>query len=46
MGALPAAKKGTVLVDMTTSEPSLGGEISEVAAAKSMPSMPRFPAAT
>src|SRR5438876_1683356 len=33
-GALAGSKKGTVLVDMTTSEPSLAREISEAAAAK------------
>src|SRR5437870_11472119 len=38
-GALAGSKKGTVLVDMTTSEPSLAREISEVAAAKGVHSV-------
>src|SRR5437762_5704016 len=33
-GALAGSRKGTVLVDMTTSEPSLAREISEAATAK------------
>ncbi len=38
-GALAGARKGAVLVDMTTSEPSLAVEISEAAAAKGVHSV-------
>ena len=47
-GTLAGAKPGTVLVDMTTSEPALAIEIDQAAKAKgtSTPSTPRSPAAT
>jgi 3-hydroxyisobutyrate dehydrogenase len=38
-GALSAARPGTVLVDMTTSEPSLAGEIYQAAQAKEVESV-------
>jgi 3-hydroxyisobutyrate dehydrogenase len=38
-GALPGSKAGTVLVDMTTSEPSLAREIAEAARAKGVASV-------
>src|SRR5262249_46449314 len=38
-GALPGSKAGTVLVDMTTSEPSLAREIAEAARAKGVASI-------
>lgn len=38
-GVIPAAKPGTILVDMTTSDPSLAVEIAEAAKAKGLESL-------
>ena len=43
-GALAGSKAGNILVDMTTSEPSLAVEIYEVAQAKDVPATRRIPA--
>ena len=47
-GVLAGCRPGSILVDMTTSEPSLAVEIAEAAAAPAActPSTPRSPAAT